>query len=217
MTSVTRSIVWACALFASVTICAMARADEPAPSRPPIDKCVWEKLADKTIGLAAWAQRCDFGFRQIHFEFAGNALAIKYSDGGAADPLVEVFDIKPGETAEAALQRLFLERTDKAVSARCVVTPYTEGTGPAGVKRYTFSPDAAYAKELKALANPDKVPEPPCGDWGEGPDGIQYFEVPAGEGRKVLFVRVGQDEPLFDDAGGVSPGGSPFSPCGPVA
>lgn len=199
MTSAMRSILWACALLASVTISAAARADEPAPSRPPIDKCVWEKLADKTIGLAAWAQRCDFGFRQIHFEFAGNALAIKYSDGGAADPLVEVFDIKSGETAEAALLRLFLEKTDKAVSSRCGLAPYTEGTVPAGVKRYTFSPDAAYAKELKALASPDEVPEPPCGDWGEMPDGIQYFEVPAGEGRKVLFVRVGQDEPLFDE------------------
>jgi len=194
-----RSILWACALLASVTISAAARADEPAPSRPPIDKCVWEKLADKTIGLAAWAQRCDFGFRQIHFEFAGNALAIKYSDGGAADPLVEVFDIKSGETAEAALLRLFREKTDKAVSARCELAPYTEATVSAGVKRYTFSPDAAYAKELKALASPDEVPEPPCGDWGEMPDGIQYFEVPAGEGHKLLFVRVGQDESLFDE------------------
>jgi len=80
-----------------------------------------------------------------------------------------------------------------------VLVPYTEGTLPAGIKRYTFSPDAAYAKELKALADPNEVPEPPCGDWGEMPDGIQYFEVPAGEGRKVLFVRVGQDEPLFDE------------------
>src|SRR4051812_44531915 len=113
MNSAVRSIAWACALSASATLSAVA--DEPAPSRPPIDKCVWERLADKTIGLAAWAQRCDFGFRQIHFEFAGNALAIKYSDGGAADPLVELFDIKPGETAEAALQRLFLEKTDKTV------------------------------------------------------------------------------------------------------
>ncbi|WP_245267601.1 hypothetical protein [Mesorhizobium sp. WSM1293] len=138
-------------------------------------------------------------FRQIHFEFAGKALAIKYSDGGAADPLVEVFDIKPGETAEAALQRLFLEKTDKAVSARCVLAPYTEGTVPAGVKRYTFSPDAAYAKELKALASSDEIPEPPCGDWGEMPDGMQYFEVPAGEGHSLLFVRIGQDEPLFDE------------------
>ncbi|MGX7872593.1 hypothetical protein ACVDG5_006825 [Mesorhizobium sp. ORM6] len=108
----------------------MAGADEPVPSRPPIDKCVWEKLVDKTIGLAAWVQRCDFGFRQIHFEFAGNALAIKYSDGGKADPLVEVFDIKPGETAEAALQRLFLEKADKAISARCLLAPYTEEPCP---------------------------------------------------------------------------------------
>ena len=70
---------------------------------------------------------------------------------------------------------------------------------PAGVKRYTFSPDAAYAKELEALADPDEIPDPPCGDWGEMPDGIQYFEVPAGDGQKLLFVRVGQDEPLFDE------------------
>ena len=198
MNNAMRSIIWAGALFASVTLSAIARADEPAPSRPPIDKCAWEKRADKTVGLAAWAQRCDFGFRQIHFEFVGNALAIKYSDGGAPDPLVEVFDIKSGETAEAAVLRLLLEKTDKSVSARCVLAPYTQGTVPAGVKRYTFSPDAAYAKELKALAY-DEVPEPPCGDWGEMPDGIQYFEVPAGEGRRVLFVRVGQDEPLFDE------------------
>ncbi|MFD1983187.1 hypothetical protein ACFSOZ_10950 [Mesorhizobium newzealandense] len=194
-----RSIVWGSALFASVAISAVARADEPAPSHPPIDKCAWERLTDKNVGLAAWVQRCDFGFRQIHFEFAGNALAIKYSDGGAAAPLVEVFDIQPGETAEAALLRLFLEKTDKTVSARCVLAPYTEGTVPAGVKRYTFSPDAAYAKELEALADPNEIPDPPCGDWGEMPDGIQYFEVPAGAARKLLFVRIGQDQPLFDE------------------
>ncbi|MDF3211328.1 hypothetical protein ENZ76_15760 [Mesorhizobium sp. M7A.F.Ca.CA.002.10.1.1] len=77
-------------------------------------------------------------------------------------------------------------------------TPYAGGRVPAGVKRYTFSPDAAYAKELKAVASPDEIPEPPCGAWGEMPDGIQYFEVPEGGGRKVLFVRIGQDEPSFD-------------------
>ncbi|MFD2057543.1 hypothetical protein ACFSQT_32010 [Mesorhizobium calcicola] len=199
MNSAMKSIAWGSALFTCVTMSAVARADEPAPSRPPIDKCAWERLTDKNVGLAAWVQRCDFGFRQIHFEFAGKALAIKYSDGGAADPLVEVFDIPPGETAEAAFQRLFLEKTDKAVSARCVLTPYTEGSVPAGVKRYTFSPDAAYAKELKALADPNEIPDPPCGDWGEMPDGIQYFEVPAGAAQKLLFVRIGQDEPLFDE------------------
>jgi hypothetical protein len=31
------------------------------------------------------------------------------------------------------------------------------------------------------------------------PDGIQYFEVPAGGARKLLFIPIGQDEPLFDE------------------
>jgi hypothetical protein len=188
-----------CALFALMLMSAGARADESAPSRPPVDKCVWERLADKDAGLAAWVQRCDFGFRQIHFEFGGNALAIKYSDGGPADPLVEAFDVLPGEAADTALRRIFSEKTDKAVGKRCELTPYTESAAPAGVARYTFGPDAAYRDELKALADPNEVGKPPCGEWGEAPDGIQYFEVPSSALCKVLFVRVGQDEPLFDE------------------
>ena len=47
-------------------------------------------------------------------------------------------------------------------------------------------------------ADPNEVGDPPCGEWGDAPDGIQYFEVQPGE-RRVLFVRVGQDEPLFDE------------------
>ena len=61
-------------------------------------------------------------------------------------------------------------------------------------------PNKALEKELAAKADPNEVPDPPCGDWGDAPDGIQYFEVqPSTGARKVLFVRVGQDEPLFDE------------------
>lgn len=73
------------------------------------------------------------------------------------------------------------------------------GHSPRRHQTLHIQPGAAYAKELKALADPNEVPEPPCGDLGEMPDGIRYFEVPAGEGRKLLFVRIGQDEPLFDE------------------
>ena len=45
---------------------------------------------------------------------------------------------------------------------------------------------------------PDDVPDNACGDFGESGDGIQYFETQDGA-RKVLFVRVGQDIPLFDE------------------
>ena len=54
------------------------------------------------------------------------------------------------------------------------------------------------SQKLNKEAKSDEVGDPPCGDWGDSPDGIQYFETQPGA-RSVLFVRVGQDEPLFDE------------------
>jgi hypothetical protein len=175
-------------------------AGKDGPSRPPAPRCAWEKIADVAVGLEAWVQRCDFGFRKIDFLFMGNALAIRYSDGGDPDPLIEVLDLLPGETPGAGVKRLFAAHTDKALAARCVMAPYRGGNPPAGAKRYTFVPNAVYRKQLRVKADPNEIGDPPCGEWGEAPDGIQYFEVrPASKERKVLFVRVGQDEPLFDE------------------
>lgn len=170
------------------------------PSRRPVKGCAWEKLADTAVGLDAWVQRCDFGFRKIDFLFVGGSLAIRYSDGGAPDPVVDVLDLLPGEEQKAGVKRLFAERTEKALANRCVLAPYGGARASAGAKRYTFVPDAQFQKELDAKADPNEVGDPPCGDWGEVPDGIQYFEVrPGSKAGKVLFVRVGQDEPLFDE------------------
>ena len=171
------------------------------PSRKAVKGCAWRKISDPALGLEAWVQRCDFGFRKIDFQVAKTALLVRWSDGGGTtEPVVEVLDLLPGETPEAGIRRIFTLHTDKKVAARCVLRRYTEGNTPAGAQRFTFVPDAAYQKELDAKAE-DGVPDPPCGDWGAAPDGIQYFEAqPASGARKVLFVRVGQDEPLFDEA-----------------
>jgi len=178
---------------------AWARND--APSRPAIKGCKWEKLSNADAGLDAWAQRCDFGFRKIDLYWNGNAIMIRYSDGGDPSALVEVLDLRAGESIEVGIRRIFAEHTaDKALVAQCVLAPYAAEKPPAGVKRYTFVPNAALKKRLDAQADPNEVPDPPCGDWGDAPDGIQYFEAqPASGARKVLFVRVGQDEPLFDE------------------
>jgi hypothetical protein len=171
------------------------------PSRKVDKGCAWRKLSDPALGLEAWVQRCDYGTRKIDFETGQGALRIRFSDaGGKTEPVVEVLALAGGETPEAGLRRIFVQHTDRKVAARCVLRPYTEGTTPAAVKRFTFVPDAAYQKELDAR-HEDGVPDPPCGDWGTTADGIQYFETqPATGARKVLFVRVGQDEPLFDEA-----------------
>ncbi|HWC66212.1 MAG TPA: hypothetical protein VG777_09025 [Thermoanaerobaculia bacterium] len=191
--------------LAAILILAAVPASAPKaePSRPPEKGCAWEKLSDAKVGLEAWVQRCDFGHRQIHFLFSGRSLAIHWSDGGGStDPLVDVYDLAAGERPEQGAKRLFEEKTDKALSARCVLVPYKDefSKAPPGVDRYTFVPDEAYAAELAAKGEPDGVPDPPCGDWGDSPDGIAYWEAqPARNARRILFVRVGQDDPLYDE------------------
>jgi hypothetical protein len=183
------------------TLVSLAHADAGKPSRAAVEGCTWEKLSDSSVGLDAWVQRCDFGFRKIDYVLAGHALAERW-DGGKPEPLVEVLELKSGETEQAGLTRLFGERTDKALAAKCVLKPYTDYKAPPrGIKRYTFVPDEAYQKQIDAGPSPDGIGDPACGDWGDAPDGIQYFEVqPASKAaRRVLFVRVGQDEPLFDE------------------
>jgi hypothetical protein len=193
-----RALAWA-ALLLGVAFPAGAAAG--GPSRKPVKGCAWRQISDATLGLEAWVQRCDFGFRKIDFQVAKSSLLIRWSDGGGTtEPVVEVLDLEQGETPEAGMRRIFASHTDKKLAARCVLRRYTEGSVPAGVQRFTFVPDAAYQKTLDARPE-DGVPDPPCGDWGVAPDGIQYFEAqPSSGARKVLFVRVGQDEPLFDEA-----------------
>ncbi len=180
-----------------------AAAPKDAPSRPADKDCKWEKLSDANVGLDAWVERCNYGPRRTDFIFQGRSLAIRESDvgGGKPDPLVDVLDLLPGETIEAGLKRIFNSKTDPKIAKRCVLAPY-KGEGervPAGVKRFTFVPDARYQKELDKKAS-DGIPDPACGDWGDQPDGIQYFETqPKSGATRVLFVRVGQDVPLFDE------------------
>jgi hypothetical protein len=177
-------------------------AGKGGPSRPAEKGCAWEKLSDSRIGLEAWVQRCDFGFRKIDLLFRDHSLSQHWSDGGEIDPLVDVYDLKPGEIAQDGMRRVFAEKTPKALASRCVLAPRHDKflRTPRGVERYAFVPDKAYDAELAAKPLPDGVPDPPCGDWGESPDGIGYWEAqPKGGARRILFVRYGQDAPLFDE------------------
>jgi hypothetical protein len=183
-------------IFLLGIIASTAVADD-RPSRPPVKGCKWERLSDPALGLDAWVQRCDFGFRKIDLYTKGSSLYIHYSDGGAPDPLIDVLPLLPGETAEAGIKRIFSSHTPAKLARRCRLAPYVVETRP-GATRYTFVPNAAYKKELDAKSDPNEVGDPPCGDWGDAPGGIQYFETQPGA-RRVVFVRVGQDEPLFDE------------------
>jgi hypothetical protein len=172
-----------------------AAATTDKPSRPADKDCKWEKFSNASVGLDAWVERCDYGFRKIDFVAQGRSLAIRYSDGGAPENVVDVFDRLPNESGEAAVTRIFAARSDKAFVKKCAARPFKSPgmTTPKGVQRYTFV--LKNPKKIKETPDGD-IPEPPCGDWGDSPDGIQYFEV---HPTKIFFVRVGQDIPLFDE------------------
>ena len=174
-----------------------------APSRKAPEGCQWEKLDDAKLGLSGWIQRCDYRGRKINLYAKDNALLQHYSDGGEDDKLIETFALQPGEKTEAAIKRVFDAHTaDKDLVARCLVKPYQaeEGQAPApkGAKRYTVLPNAALKKEWEKKTDPGDIPEPPCGDWGDMPDSVQYYEAQDGAAR-IMIVRAGQDEPMFDE------------------
>jgi hypothetical protein len=200
---VTLLVVVPSAIFAQASRSAPApvpSAPSQAPSRAPVKGCKWEIAASREVALSAWVQRCDFGARKIDLYFKGHALLQRYSDGGAPEAVIEVIDLLPGETSRAAITRAYAAHASAADRTRCVIAPYTDGgRGSAGTARFAFVPNASYAKVLARRKSTD-IPDPPCGEWGVAPDGIQYFQAfPASAVRSVLFVRVGQDEPLFDE------------------
>ena len=178
-----------------------AKTDQP--SRPAGKDCKWEQISDDKLGLALWAARCDYQDRKIDHFVKGNALMERFSDSPEPAALIETFELKKDESIEAGLKRVFDEHTpDKSFVKRCELKPYHgyKEIVPPGVKRYTFMPNAAYQKEVDKKSSPDEVGDPACGDWGDAPDGIQYFETqPANNPHRVMFVRVGQDDPLFDE------------------
>lgn len=191
--------------FAAVAalLFAVSAAAADKPSRAAEKGCQWEKLTSPTLGFDAWVQACDFGARKINLYAKDNKLMQHFSDGGEDEALVESFALQPNETAQGAIKRVFAQNTkDKSLVARCLLKPYQEEGEdppklPPGVERYTFLPNAQLQKEIDAKQE-DGVPDPPCGDWGYAPDGIQYFETQRGA-KAILFVRVGQDDPLYDE------------------
>ncbi|MEP6766578.1 MAG: hypothetical protein ABJB66_19845 [Gemmatimonadaceae bacterium] len=171
-----------------------------APSRKASKGCVWERVSSASNGFSASVQKCDYGDRKIHLFMKDNALMEQYSDAGAkADTVIDIIDLNANETVEAGMQRAFSAHTKPAIAKKCVLTPYKEGKEILGAKRYEFVPNAALARELKKINIKGDIPEPPCGDWGTAPDGIQYFQVFPTNTKRFLFVRVGQDTPMFDE------------------
>src|SRR5260221_5605301 len=109
-----------CLLLAALPLTA---ATKDAPSRAADKGCKWEKLSDANLGLEAWVERCDYGYRKIDFLVKDKSLMQHYGDDGAPEAVVDVIDLQPGEKPEAGLKRGFAAPTKTEIATRCVIVP----------------------------------------------------------------------------------------------
>ena len=130
-----------------------------ASSRHAEKGCVWQYLSDPALGLAAWVQHCDFGFRKINLVVKRSTVVQRYfnRDGspypGEPDAVIHVFDLHEGEAVDGAVQRIFAEHAqDKADASQCVVKRYSDKSAPSVVLRFTVVPNAAYQKVIDGTA-----------------------------------------------------------------
>lgn len=68
-----------------------------------------------------------------------------------------------------------------------------------GRRRYVLIPAGVYGDSIGALMRDTPVPST-CSGRGIGNSGMRYFETFAESPGRILFVNIGQERPLFDEA-----------------
>lgn len=72
-----------------------------------------------------------------------------------------------------------------------------ETTKP-GVKRFVLYPAGIAEQEFRQSKNKEVIPAT-CNGFGIGNSGMRYFEIQKSNPQKLLFIEIGQEQPLFDE------------------
>lgn len=72
-----------------------------------------------------------------------------------------------------------------------------ETTKP-GVKRFVLYPAGIAEQEFGQIKNKEVIPAT-CNGFGIGNSGMRYFEIQKSNPQKLLFIEIGQEQPLFDE------------------
>lgn len=169
-------------------------------SRDPAEGCTWEMFDASAIKLKFSVQKCKdaASYGDIALKVEGNAV-VQYLQGKKAYEAIEVFQKKASEQPEVALRKQFISKLTQKEQRGCWVTkedPKRVGSSvKAGQSIYTIDPIPEYVKELETQ---QEGPMSACGDYGLT-NGIQYFLFQDSNPEMFVFVRVGQDAPLFDE------------------
>lgn len=178
---------------------AIAADRPPQPAHSAVDDklCTWEWKEGGGLGL--WAERCklDTGLWELTFkpDLPGFVLTI---DGEDLQTVLQVFR-KPADAPIDAILPELVKR-GYTLATECAFEPADLSyipKPPAGQSFYEIVPTGKRKADFDALPD-NEVPDPPCGDYGTAPDGIQYFMIEAAHPDRAVFVNLGQDGTMFD-------------------
>jgi len=172
----------------------------PAPSRAADDGYKWGLMTG--AGLRIWAESSYVGSRHVRMAAMPDGFGVQLRDDGEAwtapEQVIRVFKLKPGEPIGAIAPLLKLHYRTGA-DCRFQASPENAVSGE---KHYQFVPFGKTLDEYNRSVNPDEPPsqeDDPCGDYGSMREGINYFAVQDAHPDTVIYMDLGEDEPLFDE------------------
>ncbi len=181
-------------LFLFITACALLAACTSGTyqsDRKPYDGFRWEHISG--AGLDLWAQSSD-RLRIVTDNTLPGAVLVNGA-GLRLDTILRVF--QPNGALPDSLIALLRRQPGWDESQTAVLK---EITSPwKGRRRYVIVPAGAYGDSIDAQMMMTPVPST-CSGWGIGNSGMRYFETFAKSPGRILFVNIGQEQPLFDEA-----------------
>lgn len=168
----------------------------PQPARAPSSAgCQWAWKQGGGIGF--WAEDCDLDTGQWRIAYdAGKQRFVQTVDGKDPVPVIYLFDLPLDIGVDSLLPGLrkagLIKDTDD-----CVFAPDEENKKGAERLLYQVVPKGKLLEAFNKLPG-DEVPEPPCGELGLLPDAVGYFMTDAKLPGKILYLMLGQDQPLFE-------------------
>ena len=174
------------------------------PSRKPLAGCQWKEFTDQRLGIYMLIQECQPPGPQMTFVASGNAVyevrTSQVSDPAKGQKVVEVFEKPEAQPIMEAIRQQFVDKLPAKEKAGCTVREPAMRLrlNDSGKETFEIVPKDAYAEEIARFRSqaPGVLA---CGEYGQA-DPVWYFEYhPLEIKTRFLFVRYGQDEPLFDE------------------
>jgi hypothetical protein len=180
----------------ALVVPASAQPPKPTTATDP-NLCEWQWLTGGGIGV--WAERCklETGLWEVKFkeDLPGFVLTV---DGGDETTVIQRFT-KPADAGPEAILPELRKRGYIPDDDECVFEAAAIRAAPRTIAFFEIKPTGKRKADFDATPA-DEVPEPPCGEYGWSTHGVRYFMTDIRVPDAVVYINIGQDGLMFDDA-----------------